>query len=62
MATAQKKHFLHRTGPGGMKCPCCGEPPGRKRKELNRYLKHSENFLNKQKVQKEVADMEEDNH
>jgi len=37
-------------GPGGLKCTCCGPPPGKERKKLRRRVRRRL----KQKTQKEI--------
>ena len=53
MATIDKKIGCKACGPGGMKCACCGPPPGKKRRAFNRNVKRGKV---KEHVRKEIKD------
>lgn len=52
------KHYKHaeRFGPGGMRCPCCNETPGRKSsmKDTKRFINRKFRRKDKQALQAEA--------
>lgn len=50
-----KRETLKEIGPGGIKCPCCGPKPGKKRKELRRRARRRAK-IHTTDIKQEIAD------